>query len=343
MPIRFLALGALCVAAWGAIAAEPPRIEGSVEKVPCPFDAAKALLPVECGRLKVPENYDAPGRTIEVAYMIVRAPEKRDPEHPVIFLSGGPGSPSLVHVETLVTTPAIRDVVVERDWVFFDQRGGGRSVPQLYCPPEDDWFKRVKTCRDQLIKQGVDLSQYNSARISSDMEALRKALGWKQWNVWGASYGARLAFTVARYYPASVRSLLVDGPYLPEDQEVVVDLHGAEVVLHRIFYKCTADAGCASKYPDLRSRFLAALPRLRQQALALEKERFDDERVMGFIVNTLYGGAYPTFEQRVQRVLAYADAAARGDGALMLRIEQLMKKETPEIPPLPDVGKWGVG
>src|ERR1043165_2376382 len=286
--IRYLA--AFCLAA-ASVAPAPPRIEGTVEKGPCPFDAGKGFLPVECGRLKVPENYDDPGRSIDVAFMIVRAPDKRD-ENPVIFLSGGPGSPSLVHVETLVTTPAIRDVVVDRDCVFFDQRGGGRSVPQLYCPPDDDWFKRLKDCRDALIKQGVDLSQYNSARISGDMEALRKALGVKQWNVWGASYGARLAFTVARYYPASVRTLLVDGPYLPEDQEVVEDLRGADVVMHRIFWKCSADAACSSKYPDLRKRFTEALPRLRKQPVVVDKERFNDERVAGFMVNTLYGGAY---------------------------------------------------
>src|SRR6185436_19748075 len=84
-----------------ARAAEPPRIEGTVEKVACPFEVGKALLAVDCGRLKVPESYDQPGRTIEVAYMVVRAAPNRDPEHPVLFLSGGPGSPSLVHVETL--------------------------------------------------------------------------------------------------------------------------------------------------------------------------------------------------------------------------------------------------
>lgn len=340
--IRPLALAALFLAATSN-AAEPPRIEGSAEKVACPFDTTKSLLPVDCGRLKVPENYDNPGRTIEVAYMIVHAPDNRHPDNPVIFLSGGPGSPSLVHVETLVTTPAIRDVVVDRDWVFFDQRGGGRSVPQLYCPPGDDWFKRLKDCRDALIKQGVDLSQYNSARISSDMEALRKALGVKQWNVWGASYGARLAFTVARYYPSSVRTLLVDGPYLPEDQETAEDVHGADIVMHRIFWKCSADAACSSKYPDLRKRFMEALPRLRKQPVMVGEERFNDERVAGFMVNTLYGGATPTFETRVQRVIAYADAAARGDGALMLQIEQLMKKESPAPPTLPDVGKWNTG
>ncbi len=275
--------------------------------------------------------------------MVVKAPQKIDPDNPVIFLSGGPGSPSLVHVETLVTIPAIREIVVDRDWVFFDQRGGGRSIPALYCQPEDDWFKQVQACRDQLIKQDVDLSQYNSARIASDMEALRKALGMKQWNVWGASYGSRLAFTMARYYPSSVRTLVVDAPYLPEDQERVEDLRGAEVVLNKIFSKCAADSACSSRFPQLRSRFVTALPRLGQQPLAIGETRFDDSRVMQFIVDSLYGGAYPTFEQRVQRVLAYADAAARADGPLMLQIEQEMTSETPARPTLPDQGRWHVG
>src|SRR5687768_14916303 len=37
-------------------AATPSQVEGSWEKVACPFDSRKALLPVTCGRLKVPEN-----------------------------------------------------------------------------------------------------------------------------------------------------------------------------------------------------------------------------------------------------------------------------------------------
>jgi pimeloyl-ACP methyl ester carboxylesterase len=92
--------------------------------------------------------------------------------------------------------------VVDRDWVFFDQRGTGRSIPQLYCPDEKDNPFDLKKCRDDLIKQGIDLSQYTSARIAGDMEALRKALGVNQWNLWGISYGSRLAITMARYYPS---------------------------------------------------------------------------------------------------------------------------------------------
>lgn len=336
--------GALLIANPTTSAATPPRAQVSWEEVACPFDVREALLPVTCGRLKVPEDYeDAESRSIEIAFMVVRPERNVDPENPVIFLSGGPGSPSLVHVETLVTVSAIREVVVDRDWVFFDQRGGGRSVPSLYCQPEEDSLEQVKRCRDRLIREGVDLAQYNSVRIATDMEELRKALGVKQWNVWGASYGARLAMTFARYYPASTRTMLVDGPYLPEDQERVEDLRGAEVVLHKIFGKCAADAACAARYPDLRSRFLAALPRLRQQPIVAGEEQIDDERVAAFVVDSLYGGAVPTFESRVQRVLAYADAAAEGNGAALLEIEKELSDETPPRPQLPDQGRWHDG
>jgi pimeloyl-ACP methyl ester carboxylesterase len=201
----------------------------------------------------------------------------------------------------------------------------------------------IKTCRDRLLKEGVDLAQYNSARISNDMEALRKALGVKQWNVWGASFGSRLAFTFARYYPASTRTLLIDGPYMPEEQERVSDLQGAEIVINKIFNKCSSDAACAARYPDLRTRFLAAIPRLRLQPISIKEESLDDERVMGFITGTLYGGSVPTFEKRIQTVLAYTDAAARGDGPLMLQIEEKLNSDTPPRPQLPEQGRWHEG
>lgn len=334
--------------------ADPPaQPEGTLEWVACPFDTGRAVLPVRCGKLNVPENYDDPDRRIDIAFMVVSPRRNVDPDRPVLFLSGGPGSPSLVHAERLVATPGIRETVVDRDWVFFDQRGGGRSTPALYCPPQDDWFEQVRTCRDRLIGQGVDLSQYNSARSARDVEALRRALGVAQWNLWGASYGSRLAFTVALHYPASVRAIVHDGAYLPEDQEVVEDLRGTEVALNRLFSKCAADAACASRFPGLRGRFLAALPRLRQQPLAVGDERFDDARVMGFVRNWFFGGFYSTFDRRLQNLLVYMDAAGRGDAALMLATERRMTEEEQEAvtaarpatpgAPFPIEGRYHVG
>src|SRR5438105_3493823 len=344
-------LAILSVAAFGAgalKAATPSQVAGSLEKVACPFDSSKALLPVTCGRLKVPENYDDPkGRSIEIAFMVVNAPQNIDPDNPVIYMSGGPGGPSLVYAEMLVTIPQIHEVVVDRDWVFFDQRGAGRSTPALYCPGgEKDYLKRVKACRDMLIKQGVDLSQYNSARSASDMEALRKTLGVKQWNLWGTSYGSRLAFTMARYYPSSVRSIIHDSAELPEDQEMVDDFRGTEVVLNKLLSKCAADAACSSKFPQLRSRFLAALPRLRQQPLSIGDTRFDDGKALRFIRNNLSGGTHTAIlEERVQKILPYMDAAARGDGALMIQIGQRMPKDVDPFDerPVPVQGWYHMG
>ena len=306
----------------------PSQVEGSLVKIDCPFDSRRALLPVTCGRLKVPENYDDPkGRSIEIAFMVVKAQKNIDPKNPVLFLNGGPGETSLYFAETLVTDTLIHYVVVDRDWVFFDQRGTGRSIPQLYCPDEKDNPFDLKKCRDDLIKQGIDLSQYNSARSARDMEALRKALGVNQWNLWGISYGSRLAMTMARYYPSIVRSIVHDAPGLPGGQELVDDALGTDVALNKIFSKCATDAACSSRFPELRSRFIAALPRLRQQPLLVGDKRFDDRAVVRFFRSWFYPRGYSTFEHRLQNLLIFMDAAARGDGQLMVETQERMRKE----------------
>ena len=343
---RHLSLMALCIAILGGPASEPAaptQDRRLLERVSCPFDTSNALLRVECGRLEVPENYEKPGREIKIAFMIVRARRNIDPEHPVIFLSGGPGAPSLVYAEMYVANPQIRDIVVDRDWVFFDQRGAGRSFPALRCERDEDYLRRVQHCWEKLTREGVDLSQYNSARSASDIEELRKALGVKQWNLWGTSYGSRLAFAVARDFPASVYAMIHDGPSYPEGQEIIDDFRGTDVAINRLFSKCVADAACASKYPELRSRFLAALPRLRQQPLPVGNERIDDKTLIDYIRGYLFTGNPALLEQQVQNLLAYMDAAARSDGEAMRRIKLAMPEDDASEPPVPVEGWYAMG
>lgn len=316
---------------------------GSVEKVPCPFDTTRALLPVSCGRLKVPENYDTPGRSIEIAFMRVSPRQNIDPDNPVLYLSGGPGAPSLVYAELLLASPHVHDVVADREWVFYDQRGSGRSLPTLRCPRASDYFERVRICRDTLVKQGVDLSQYNSARSARDIEELRKALGVRQWNLWGTSYGSRLAFASARDFPASVRAIVHDAPSYPEGREIVDDFRGTEAAITRLLAKCAADAPCSSRYPDLRRRFLAALPRLRREPLSVGDERVDDTGVVGYVRGYLFSGPPALREGRIQSLLAWMDAAARGDGRSMQQIRQRMPEDTVPEPTVPTQGWYSLG
>jgi pimeloyl-ACP methyl ester carboxylesterase len=317
-------------------------------RVKCPFDSTKALLPVTCGRVKLPEDPAIPtgGRFVEIAFMRVTAPRSVDQNGPMVFINGGPGQNSLYFAEQLVTLPHVRDVVVDRDWIFFDQRGTGRSTPSLYCEPDADWFAQVKKCRDRLTAQGIDLAQYNSVRIVGDMEALRNALGLRQWNLWGISYGARVAVIAARAHPTSVRSIILDGSGVPEGQELVDDARGTEAALNKLFAKCAGDSACSAAYPQLRSRFTAALPRLRQTPLQAGDRQYDDGALLRYVRGWLYPRGYSTYEARIQSLLVIMDAAARGDGALLAATRERMRVEEGigrADPPVPEHARFSTG
>jgi pimeloyl-ACP methyl ester carboxylesterase len=48
-------------------------------------------------------------------------------------------------------------------------------------------------------------------QVVRDLEAMRIALGYRQWNFWGMSYGTRVGNTYARTFPTSLRALIMDG------------------------------------------------------------------------------------------------------------------------------------
>jgi hypothetical protein len=66
---------------------------------------------------------------------------------------------------------------------------------------------------------------------------------------------------------------------------------------------------------------------LRQQPLSANGQRFDDASVMGFIFNWLYPRGYSTYEQRIQNLLIFIDAAARGDAPLMADTRKKIREE----------------
>lgn len=332
-----------------ALAGNDPDTRTKViwERISSRFDSSRALLPVSCGRLLVPENYnDKESRLIEIAFMVVKAKNNKDPQHPVLFLNGGPGQTSLYFAETLVADTLVHYVVADRDWVFFDQRGTGRSFPRLYCPDDADHPLDLEKCRDDLIKQGIDLSQYNSENISRDMEELRKALGVYQWNLWGISYGSRLALTMARYFPTAVHSIVHDGPGLPEGQERADDARGFDAALNTLFAKCADDPDCSARFPGLRDRFLESLLRIRKEPLTAGGKTYNDNTVVSFIFNWMYPRGRSGYEQRIQNLLVFMDAVARADSQLMAETRQRMRLEEGldlPRPPEPDYARYCIG
>ena len=54
--------------------------------------------------------------------------------------------------------------------------------------------------------RGFDVSQYNSAANALDLQDIRRALRYEQWNVYGHSYGSRVALVAMRNSAEGIRS-----------------------------------------------------------------------------------------------------------------------------------------
>jgi pimeloyl-ACP methyl ester carboxylesterase len=235
---------------------------------------------VACGNLTVPERHDKPsGPSIRLHVAVFKSHSATPAADPVVYLDGGPGGSSL---KPLPAGFAELDApfLADRDLILFDQRGVGVSEPALDCPEVAQATKdqiqgpvsasqsvglfvsAYATCRDRLVSQGVDLDAYNSKEGAADLEQLRQALGYQQWNVYGVSYGTRLGLTYMRDYPSGIRSVVLDST-VPLQADLPAGLvPNARRALDVLFNGCRADPSCGSAYPNLESALSHVVTRL---------------------------------------------------------------------------------
>ncbi len=218
---------------------------------------------VECGYLIVPETRSDPDSPlIELAYAILYAYGDDPQPDPIIYLAGGPGGNAVADVESWLDLPYLEN----RDLILIDQRGTGYSEPTLNCPEyEDGADDPVAECRDRLLDEGIDLAAYNSAESAADIADLAYALEYDEYNLYGISYGTRLALTVMRDHPDNIRSVVIDSVYPPEvnswEEYGPITLG----VFETLFAGCAADRACNRAYPDLAEVFWETAARLDEE------------------------------------------------------------------------------
>jgi pimeloyl-ACP methyl ester carboxylesterase len=276
----------------------PPRFE--IAECPFPGGAWLERERIECGYLIVPERRDAEGhQTLRVAVSVARSTSGSPKPDPVVFLTGGPGGPSLSGLRSRLAGRLWRELRAERDLVFLDVRGTGYSEPE-FCPelsaalyrlsfealPEAERRHRSRQamaeCRDRMIASGVDLAAYHSTITARDLADLRVALGYEQWNLYGASYGTRLTLVTMRDAPQGIRSVILEAvipPNAPEQR-----LTNYDRAISHLFDACAADAGCAADYADLERRFYAMLgdlERAKLRSTAMRRRRRSGKRYTG--------------------------------------------------------------
>ena len=299
----------------GCVEVEEPAYQPYFEPAQCQFQIPPGQT-CECGYLTVPEDRSQPdGPTIRLHVAIFRSYSDNPAPDPVVYLAGGPGENAL-EAAPLVFNMRFAPFLANRDLIIFDQRGTGYSEPALDCPeftdlayetldqdlsPEESaalGTEAICSCHDRLVSEGVNLAAYNSAESASDLNDLRLALGYEEWNLLGISYGTRLALTTMRDYPEGIRSVILDSTYPLQISLYAGAPANFDRALTVFFDGCAADPACSEAYPQLETVFYELVDQLNDSPVTfsvtqpLSGETYDvllnGDGLIGFLFQSLY-------------------------------------------------------
>lgn len=312
-----------CALALAAAAARAQAPAPRLPLTPCRLEGSP--VPAKCGSLQVAEDRSRPGgRQLSIHVAVIPALARTPEPDPLFLFAGGPGQAASRSFGPLIGP--LEKVRKKRDLVIVDQRGTGKSAP-LACDLEPKEARleerlaarpfpaaRLEAC---VKKLDADPRQYGTRAAVQDFDAVRQALGYERVNLWGGSYGTRVALVYLRDFPARVRTVTLDG-VAPLTMPVPLWFaRDAQRALSLLFAACAADAACSKAYPQLEPRFAQLLDRLGKepararvadpltgepQEIAVDRETFT-----GLLRGVLY---VPDLAVLVPLTI---DRAARGD------------------------------
>jgi len=267
--LNALIVSALCIVCSTALPVQ------ALELTDCELigDRGIGRIQASCATVMQPLNPERPDDgTIEVRVAVIRSlsPEPRPDAFTII--NGGPGGSSIsLYVQSARVFEAIRR---ERDLVIVDQRGTGRSSP-LDCPELEDPIEEfdlelVTAATDRCLAALPHNPRYFTTSVAvQDLDSIRQQLGYEQWNIYGVSYGTRVALHYARRFPDQVRSLIIDGVVPPQ---LVLGPNAAlngQQTLDRLLARCQADPVCTSTFGSLQPKLSELFEQLRAQRVGV--------------------------------------------------------------------------
>ncbi len=199
-------------------------------------------------------------RMIPIRYLLLRAIDN-PAAPPLIVVNGGPGFAGTEDIRRFKDDSVLRK---SRDIILFDQRGTGGSN-RLSCDVagpiprvRDALFPVdfIQRCRDSLSRI-ADIAAYTTAASVHDIESIRADLGASLIDLFGISYGTRLAQSYATTFPSRVRRISLDG-VVPVN--VIVSAEAATHIENAIA-KSISDceqSECRLAFPNLRAAWSKA-------------------------------------------------------------------------------------
>lgn len=225
----------------------------------------------ECGELTVKENPADPNSAdIRLAILRLPAISPIADADPLFLIQGGPGGSSIDMANEIHTFFA--DVRKNRDLVFVDQRGTGKSNPlaceqikpeELTLPEAAQTEKYLSLMKNCAEKYRNNSAFYTTNYAVQDLDAVRAALGYSKINLWGGSYGTRVTLEYARRFPQQARTIVLDGVAPVNIALPKYFSRDAMAALSAVSNECLAQADCAAEYGDIVQKAELVLQRLK--------------------------------------------------------------------------------
>lgn len=274
------------LAAGGALSEYPVTIEACPRPLPAAEVEGKTVI---CGRVDVPENHDAPeGPRIKLSFAVLKAHTQSPAPDPLVYLHGGPGGGAVRDLAGIVV-PIFEGHRMRRDVVTFDQRAAGissdmvtcfatfeNSLVDLFQPQNLDGAKIediLAKCTGELQADGRNLSAYNTVQNAKDVRAVMQALGYGDYNIYGISYGTKLALEVMRSAPEGVRSVVLDSVFPPNSRSYDTNILPVQEGVQQVVNQCAADAACSAAFPDLEATIQRVAVKLEKNPIPAARGR----------------------------------------------------------------------
>jgi pimeloyl-ACP methyl ester carboxylesterase len=220
-----------------------------------------------CTTIEVPlDHADPDGARLGLFVAVVPALTPTPQPDPFTVIAGGPGQGASEFFAAF--SGAFGRLQRQRDVLVVDQRGTGQSL-RMDCPMPDDpallaeLDQRVpEVVAECLAALPADPRHFTTSAAVRDLELVREALGYPQLNVYGVSYGTRVAQHYARRYPQRTRTLLLDAVVPPETALGPEIAQLAQRSMDAALARCAGDPACAERFPDLDLRLAQLLSAL---------------------------------------------------------------------------------
>jgi pimeloyl-ACP methyl ester carboxylesterase len=292
---------------------------GQLQLHRCHYATERGSYRADCGTLVVRENrHNAHSRLIALPLTRIRA-HSAQPAVPIFRLEGGPGLTNMDFKDASRFTD-------KHDVVLVGYRGVDGSI-RLDCPEvtsalehardllsEESFRARgaaFKACATRLQHAGIDLAGYTLPERVDDLDAARRALGYKRIDLISESAGTRTAMIYTWRHPRRIHRSVMIGVNPPG--KYLWDAKTTGEQIRRYAALCAKDTSCRSRTPDLAASLHSGYEHIPGHwwFLPIKKGNVQASAFFGLINATTDGAGPLAGPMTIDTLLA----ANRGDGS----------------------------